>query len=157
MAMSLNKAMLIGNLTRDPETRTTGSGQTVSNFGLATSRSWKDQSGQLQERTEFHNIVAWGRLAELCGQYLSKGRKVWVEGYLQTRDWVGEDGAKHYKTEIIAENIIFLDRPPSSAGATPLNAPIPTPVASPVAPEAGKTDPFGTMPREEITVESIPF
>ena len=86
MAMSLNKAMLIGNLTRDPETRTTGSGQTVSNFGLATSRSWKDQSGQLQERTEFHNIVAWGRLAELCGQYLSKGRKVWVEGYLQTRD-----------------------------------------------------------------------
>ena len=97
--MNLNRAQLIGNLTRDPETRTTPNGQTVSSFGVATSSTWKDASGQKQERVEFHNIVAWGKLADICQQYLGKGRKVFVEGRIQTRDWQGTDGVKKNRTE----------------------------------------------------------
>lgn len=108
--MNLNRAMIIGNLTRDPEVRTTTTGQNVASFGVATNHSWTDKSGQKQERAEFHNIVVWGKLAEICGQYLSKGRKVYIEGRLQTREWEGQDGAKRSRTEIIAENMIMLDR-----------------------------------------------
>lgn len=108
MAMSLNKAQLIGNLTRDPEVRQTPNGTTVCTYTVATNFTWKDQSGQKQEKAEFHNIVAWGKLAEICGQYLTKGRKIFVEGRIQTRDWEGDDGVKRYKTEIIAENMIML-------------------------------------------------
>ena len=108
MAMSLNKAQLIGNLTRDPEVRQTPNGTTVATFTVATNFTWKDQSGQKQEKAEFHNIVAWGKLAEICGQYLTKGRKVFLEGRIQTRDWEGDDGVKRYKTEVIAENMIML-------------------------------------------------
>ncbi|MBU4315506.1 single-stranded DNA-binding protein [Patescibacteria group bacterium] len=108
MSASLNKAMVIGNLTRDPELRQTGSGQAVCSFGVATNRTWKDASGEKQEQTEFHNIVAWGKLAEIINQYLKKGNKIFVEGRLQTRDWEGQDGVKRYRTEIVAENMVML-------------------------------------------------
>ncbi|MBU0619966.1 MAG: single-stranded DNA-binding protein [Patescibacteria group bacterium] len=113
--MNLNKAMIIGNLTRDPEVKTIPSGQTVASFGVATNFVWTDQSGQRQERVEFHNIVAWKKLAEICGQYLHKGRKVYIEGRMQTRNWVDQNEVKHYRTEIVADNMIILDRPSDRA------------------------------------------
>src|SRR3989339_20971 len=114
--MNLNKAMIIGNLTRDPELRNTPSGAAVASFSVATNLVWKDQSGQKQEKVEFHNIVAWRKLGEICGQYLRKGSKVYIEGRLQTRDWTGQDGVKRYRTEIIADNMIMLDRAQAAAG-----------------------------------------
>ncbi len=107
--MNLNKAMIIGNLTRDPELRTTPNGQNVASFGVATNLVWTDQSGQQQKKVEFHNIIAWRRLAEICAQYLKKGSKVYIEGRLQTTDWTGNDGVKRSRTEIVAENMIMLD------------------------------------------------
>ena len=107
--MNLNKAMIIGNLTRDPESRTTPSGQAVCNFGVATNLIWTDANGDKQERAEFHNVVAWRKLAEICSQYLKKGSKVYIEGRLQTRDWEGQDGVKRYTTEIIASEMQMLD------------------------------------------------
>lgn len=108
MAMSLNRVQLIGNLTRDPDVKQIPGGQTVATFSVATSFSWNDSSGARQSKTEFHNIVAWRKLAEICGQYLKKGAKVFVEGKLQTRDWQGEDGVKRYRTEVVADNMIML-------------------------------------------------
>jgi single-strand DNA-binding protein len=110
MAMSLNRVQLIGNLTRDPEMKQIPGGQVVTSFGVATNFTWKDQSGAKQSKAEFHNIVAWRKLAEICGQYLKKGSKIFIEGRLQTRDWEGEDGVKRYRTEVIADNMIMLDR-----------------------------------------------
>lgn len=110
MAMSLNKCQLIGNLTRDPELKQLPGGQTVASFGLATNSSWKDASGERKEKTEFHNLVVWGKLAEICGQYLKKGSKAYFEGRIQTRDWEAEDGTKRYRTEIVVENMIMLDK-----------------------------------------------
>ncbi len=105
---SLNRAQIVGNLTRDPEMRYTPNGQAVCNFGVATNRRWKDKDGNTQEQTEFHNIVAWGKLAEFTSQFLHKGNKVYIEGRLQTRTWEGQDGAKRNRTEIVAENFITL-------------------------------------------------
>lgn len=116
---SLNKAMIIGNLTRDPEIRNTPSGQTVTSFSVATNFVWNDQSGQQQSRTEFHNVIAWRKLGEICGQYLSKGMKVYIEGRLQTSEWTGQDGAKRQRTEIIADNMIILT--PKGSGANDAN------------------------------------
>lgn len=116
MAMSLNRVQLIGNLTRDPEVRQIPGGQSVASFSIATNFTWTDQSGQRQEKVEFHNLVAWRKLAEICGQYLKKGMKVFVEGRLQTRDWEGEDGQKRYRTEIVLDNMIMLDRKGESSG-----------------------------------------
>jgi len=110
MAMSLNRAQLIGNLTRDPEMKQIPGGQAVTTFSLATNLSWTDASGQKQDKAEYHNIVAWRKLAEICGQYLKKGTKVFIEGRIQTRAWEAEDGSKKYRTEIVAENMIMLDR-----------------------------------------------
>lgn len=110
MAMSLNRVQLIGNLTRDPEMRQIPGGQTVANFSIATNFVWTDNAGQKQEKAEYHNLVAWRKLAEIAGQFLKKGSKVFVEGRLQTRDWEGEDGVKRYKTEIVVDNLIMLDR-----------------------------------------------
>lgn len=109
MAMSLNRVQLIGNLTRDPEVKQLPGGQVVATFSIATNMTWKDQSGQQQTKSEFHNVVVWRKLAEICGQYLKKGGKVFVEGRLQTRDWEGEDGVKRYRTEVVVENMIMLD------------------------------------------------
>lgn len=106
---SLNKVQLIGNLTRDPELRYTPQGTAVCTFGLATNRSWATDGGEKREDTEFHRIVAWTKLAELCSQLLFKGRKVYVEGRLQTRSWTGQDGAQRQSTEIIIEEMIILD------------------------------------------------
>ena len=103
--MNFNKAIIIGRVTRDPEIRTTPNGQTVASIGVASSRVWNSNTGERQEKTEFHNIVAWGRLAEICGQYLVKGQLVLFEGRIETRSWDGQDGVKRYKTEIVAENM----------------------------------------------------
>src|ERR1700730_6787916 len=107
--MAVNKAILVGNLGRDPEVRSIPSGQVVANFTLATSESFNDRNGARQERTDWHNIVVYGTQAELCGQYLKKGRQVYVEGRLQTREYEAKDGSgKRYRTEIIAQRVQFL-------------------------------------------------
>lgn len=106
--MSINKVMLIGRLGQDPELKYTPSGSAVCNFSLATSESWTDKGGQKQERTEWHRVVVWGKLAELCNQYLAKGRQAFIEGSLQTRQWEDKQGQKRYTTEINARNVQFL-------------------------------------------------
>lgn len=105
---SLNRAQIVGNLTRNPEMRNIPSGQAVTSFSVATNRRWKDKDGNQQDQTEFHNVVAWGKLAEISNQYLKKGNKVYIEGRLQTQTWDGQDGNKRNRTEIVTENIIFL-------------------------------------------------
>jgi single-strand DNA-binding protein len=104
----VNKVILVGNLGVDPEVRFTPSGQAVANFRIATSESWKDKDGQKQERTEWHRIVVWGKLGELCGEYLKKGRQVYLEGRLQTREWSDKEGKKNYTTEVVVSNVCFL-------------------------------------------------
>jgi single-strand DNA-binding protein len=105
----INKAILIGRLGSDPETRYTPSGVAVSNFNIATSEEWKDKdTGEKKDRTEWHRIVAWNKLGELCGEYLSKGKQVYIEGRIQTRSWEDKDGVKRYTTEIIATDVQFL-------------------------------------------------
>lgn len=146
--MTLNKAMIIGNLTRDPELKNTSSGANVASFSVATSLVWNDANGQKQQKPEFHNIIAWRRLAEICGQYLRKGSKVFIEGRLQTTDWTGQDGVKRYRTEIVAENMIMLDSKNSnrndSGGVNNLR-------------EELKEIQIEEEPEEEIRVENIPF
>jgi single-strand DNA-binding protein len=104
----INKVILIGNLGGDPEIRYTPQGNAVANFRLATNESWTDKNGQKQERTEWHRIVVWGKLAELCGEYLQKGRQVYLEGKLQTREWTDKENRKNYTTEIVANQVLFL-------------------------------------------------
>jgi len=111
---SINKVILIGRLGKDPEMRFTQSKQAVANFSIATSESWKDKGGQKQEKTEWHNIILWARLAELANEYLHKGSQVYIEGRLQTRSWDDKDGIKHYTTEIIGQNMQFLDEKKNS-------------------------------------------
>ncbi len=106
--MSVNKVLLIGNLGKDPEVRFTGSGQAVARFPLATSETFNDREGQRQERTEWHNVVVWGKQGEQCGQYLTKGRQVYVEGRIATRQYDDKDGNKRYITEVIAQRVQFL-------------------------------------------------
>ena len=108
--MNLNKALIIGNLTRDPEQKTLPSGTTVTSFGIATNRVWKNQAGEKQEEAQFHNIVTFGRQAEVAGQYLKKGSLVFIEGRIQTRNWDAQDGTKRYRTEIVAERLQFGPR-----------------------------------------------
>jgi len=139
--MDLNKVMIIGRLTQKPERRTTPSGQSVTSFSVATNRVWTNKDGQKQEAVEFHNVVAWGKLAEICEQYLEKGKKVYIEGRLQTRDWEGQDGVKKYRTEIIAENMIMLDR---SFG--------PATTVEPIIEE-----PAEQVTEKTVNVEDIPF
>ncbi|MEX0934563.1 MAG: single-stranded DNA-binding protein [Candidatus Saccharimonadales bacterium] len=117
MARSFNQVILVGNLTRDPELKTVPSGQSVATFGMATNRVWTDQNGDQQEQADFHNVVAWAKLAELAEQYLSKGRRVMVVGRLHTRSWEDDDGKKNYRTEIVASEINFLDGPGGSEAA----------------------------------------
>lgn len=105
---SLNRVLLIGNLTRDPELRYTPQGNAVCTFGLATNRSWTTEDGGRKEEAEFHTIVAWNKLAEICAQYLAKGRQAFVEGRLSTREWEGQDGTKRRTTEVVASEVIFL-------------------------------------------------
>ncbi len=131
MARSLNRVQLIGNLTRDPELRYTPQGTAVCTFGLATNRSWTTDSGEKHEESEFHRIVAWNKLAELCSQFLVKGRKVYVEGRLSTRSWTAQDGAQKSVTEVVIDDMILLDSKgaPAGAGDEP-KAPTPAPKAA---------------------------
>lgn len=148
--MNLNKVMLIGNLTRNPETRTTPQGQTVCSFGIATNRRWTDKSGQKQDQAEFHNIVAWGKLAEICGQYLVKGKKIYADGRLQTRKWQGQDGVEKNRTEIVLENMEMLD----SRGGGSQN----TPASGAASVELQEQSPAPVPEEDEgIKVEAIPF
>ncbi len=149
--MNLNKVFLIGNLTRDPEMRTLPSGQPVVNFSVATNRAWKGKDGSQQKQAEFHNIVMFGRLAEIAKQYLQKGGMVMIEGRIQTRTWEGQDGKKNYKTEIIAEGMQMGPRPPAGgAGRTP-DAVNPRQEAPP--------EELATVeyPEDDIKPEDIPF
>jgi single-strand DNA-binding protein len=143
--MNLNKVMLIGNVTRDPEVRTTPNGQNVATIGVATNRRWNDQSGQKKEEVEFHNVVVWRKLADIVGQYVKKGSKIYVEGRIKTRSWDDQSGQKRYRTEIIADNIIMLDR-----AGQPSSGP-----AAPASDEATQPEPPSGEP--EINVEDIPF
>ena len=145
--MDLNKVMLIGRITKDPDARTTQTGQSVASFSVATNARWKDQQGQLQERGEFHNIVAWRKLADICKQYLRKGSKVYIEGRLQTRSWQDQQGVTKYRTEVVADNMIMLDSKGSGGGGASFDAPAPTTDAAPAT----------TNDDEEIKVENIPF
>ena len=135
-ARSLNKVMLIGNLGKDPELRYTTSGVAVATFSLATSDSWKDQEGNQQERTEWHNIVAWRKLAEICGEWLKKGKRIYIEGRIQNRSYDDKNtGQKRYITEIVADQMIMLDggggraaaESPSTAGTTTMESTPPAP------------------------------
>jgi len=110
MARSLNKVQLIGNMTRDPEMKYTPAGTAVCTFGIATNRSWTTETGEKKEDADFHNIVAWNKLAEICAQLLKKGRKIYVEGRLSTRSWDGPDGVKKYRTEVVISDMIILDK-----------------------------------------------
>ena len=131
----VNKVILVGNLGRDPELRSTASGQQVANFSVATSRKWRDKDGNRQEQTEWHDIVVWGRQAEVAGQYLTKGRQVYIEGRLQTRSWEDrETGAKKYRTEVICENFQMLgQRGDTDGGYRPSGPPGPAPDSPPAS------------------------
>jgi single-strand DNA-binding protein len=167
---SLNKVLLIGNLTRDPELRYTPTGAAVCTIGLATNRTWVTDSGEKKEETEFHRVVAWNKLAELCSQLLAKGRKVYVEGRLRTSAWQAQDGTQRTSTEIVIEDMIVLDskRPltvgdEAGSGENAEAAHVqPQPVA-PTAPAAApkkKAAPAaekGTAPVEDVNPDDIPF
>ena len=162
--MDLNKVMIIGRLTRDPEMRTTPSGATVVNFSLATNRAYTTTTGEKREEVEYHNIVAWGKLAQIISQYVTKGRRIYIEGRLQTRSWDDQNGIKHYKTETVAENMIMLDsRTPSDAGQSSYakddasgGEKIPTISADAPANSLTEADP-GDIEEEEVRIEDIPF
>ncbi|MEX0934141.1 MAG: single-stranded DNA-binding protein [Candidatus Paceibacterota bacterium] len=149
--MYLNKAFVIGNLTRDPEMRSLPSGVPVTNFSVATNRVWKDKDGNKQESAEFHNIVVFSRQAETVAQYLKKGSSVLVEGRLQTRSWEGQDGQKRYRTEIVADRVQFGPRG-SSDSASAANTPSDNQ-------DTGQNENLDTIeyPEEDIKSEDIPF
>lgn len=152
--LSLNRAQIIGNLTRDPELRYTPNGQAVASFSIATNRSWQNADGTKQDAVEYHDIVAWGKLGEITAQILTKGKQAYVEGRLQTRSWEGQDGAKRQKTEIVADNVIAL----GSRGEREISA---APEESvPAEEEKGKSvkKPAKSETKsEEINIDDIPF
>lgn len=149
--MDLNRVTILGRVVRDPELKSLPSGKAVASMSVATGRAWTDQQGQKQKQTEFHNIVLWGRIGEIAHQYLRKGSKVYVEGRLQTREWVGQDGVKRYRTEIIAENIILLDGRASSTGMTEETSQGFESTHPPITQGAEE------VVEEEIKIEDIPF
>ncbi len=152
--MNFNRAMILGNLTQDPETRTTPSGQTVTNFGVATNRVWTGADGKKQEQTEFHRVVCWGKLAEIAGQYLAKGRLVFIEGRLQTRSWQDQSGQKRWRTEIIAEGLQLGPRRVERSEGGEAPAPKPTAPKDDI-PEIQLDEP--TDEGSGIKLEDIPF
>lgn len=152
MARSLNRVQLIGNLTRDPELRYTPNGTAVCSFGIATNRNWTTESGEKKDEAEFHNIVAWNKLAELCSQFLGKGSKVFVEGRLATRTWQGQDGQQRTKTEIVISDMILLDgKKPAEAVESEENG-----EAKAKAKEEKKEESV-EEPSEEVAPDDIPF
>jgi single-strand DNA-binding protein len=158
--MYLNKAFLYGNLTRDPELKALPSGQQLASFGLATNRTYKDKNGQKQEATEFHNIVAFGRPAEVIAQYVKKGRPIFIEGRIQTRSWDDkESGKKNYRTEIVVDNFQFGDggRGPSTGSASSPQAISGQAAQGEESQVAPKDADEIKYPDEEINPEDIPF
>lgn len=168
---SLNKVLLIGNLTRDPELRYTPQGSAVCNFGLATNRFWNNEAGERQEETVFHRIVAWSKLAEICSQLLGKGNRVFVEGRLVTRQWEGQDGAARTTTEVVISDMILLksqkgweDRPDDSgeggvsnqAQARPVQPPS-SPTQDQPQPQTSKKKGDDQSPDEKVANDDIPF
>ena len=147
--MYLNKAIIIGNLTRDPEMKALPSGSKVTTFSVATNRNYKDKDGQKKESVEFHNIVVFGKVAELVAQYLKKGSQALIEGRIQTRSWDDKDGQKKYRTEIVADTVQFGSRPTGSGGAAS------TGKGADKAP-AGTSEAI-EYPSEEINPDDIPF
>lgn len=161
MARSLNQVMLIGNLTRDPEMRYTPQGTAVCTFGVATNREWKTESGEKKEDVEFHNVVAWNKLAEICANLLKKGRKVFVEGRLSTRSWQGQDGAQKQRTEIVISDMIILDKKGEEGGSVSFDIPEPV-VESQEAPikdekPEKKAKKEKKVEEQEPSEEDIPF
>lgn len=157
--MNVNKVVLVGRLTRDPEIRSTPSGMQVASVSLATNSFWKDKSGQRQERTEFHNIVLWGRLAEIAGQYLTRGQEAYFEGRLQTRKYTGKDGLERKFTEIVAENMQLGSRPQGSAARPSYGQPAPQPGATRTTQEAPAEEipTINLDDEEEVKIEDVPF
>lgn len=154
-AKSLNRVMLIGNVTRDPELRYTPQGTAVTTFGLATNRSWKLESGEIKEEAEFHRLVAWNKFAELCSQLITKGRKIYVEGRLQTRSWTGTtDNLQHTITEIVIDDMILLDSKfPTAKPVTPVS-----PSVEPKDDQENKGDKGEKEEvREDVNADDIPF
>ena len=148
---SLNTAQIIGNLTRDPELKSTQNGQSVCTLGVATNRRWTDSSSQKHEEPEYHNIVCWGKLAEICAEYLKKGTKVFFSGRLKTRTWEDDAGTKHYRTEIVAEDMIILSPKGShGGGGSYAGDDASGDTASTPEPKAVTTD-------DEISPEDLPF
>lgn len=156
--------MLIGNVTRDPELRYTPQGNAVCTFGLATNRSWKTEGGEIREEAEFHRLVSWNKLAELCSQLITKGRKVYVEGRLQTRTFTGSDNAQHTITEIVIDDMILLDSK-FAPGSLPVQ-PVPPAVEPVVEEEKPKKKskkekeeekPAEEAPKEDVNIDDIPF
>jgi len=169
---SLNKVQLIGNLTRDPELRYTPTGAAVCTIGLATNRSWVMESGEKKEETEFHRVIAWNKLAELCSQLLSKGRKIYVEGRLKTNQWQGQDGTTRYTTEVVIEDMIILDsrRPvvPAEEAGVDSRTTVAQPQQPQTTPSADETDdkksddkiqdkPGESEVNEDVNPDDIPF
>lgn len=164
MARSLNRVQLIGNLTRDPELRYTPNGAAVCSFGLATNRAWTTDDGQRHEDAEFHRIVSWNKLAELCSQFLVKGRKVYVEGRLATRSWTAQDGTARNTTEIVIDDMILLDSKRPQGEGTPSQGTqeVETPKQEDVSTKEEKEKPQ-KQAKEEVKIEEdvapddIPF
>jgi single-strand DNA-binding protein len=161
MAKSLNRVQLIGNLTRDPELRYTPSGSAVCTFSIATNRSWTTDTGEKKDESEFHRIVAWNKLAEICSQFLTKGRKVFVEGRLTTRSWTAQDGTQKQSTEIIISDMILLDNRRTEGEEEGSFAKEPKEAAKPVkakeVKEEVKEEVVESAPEEEIAADDIPF
>lgn len=152
MPIYLNKVFVVGRLTKDPETRSTPSGQRVTALSLATNRVFKDKEGNKQEQAEFHNVILWSRLAEIASQYLVKGQEVLVEGRLQTRSWDGKDGVKRYRTEIIGESLQLGSKSGGNSGSGNF-APKDSSTKSEEAPKKEEI----VEDVEEIKIEDIPF
>lgn len=162
--MNVNKVILVGRLTRDPEIRNTSGGQSVATLSLATNRFWKDKSGQRQDKTEFHNVILWGRLAEIAGQYLTKGQEAYIEGRMETRKYTAKDGTEKRVTEVIAENMQLGSRAQGSSSAPgsynkPATAAQRPAASSPKAAEAEEEIPTINLDeeQEEIRLEDVPF
>lgn len=159
MARSLNRVQLIGNLTRDPELRYTPQGTAVCTIGLATNRSWTTDSGDKKEEVEYHKIIAWNKLAELCSQLLSKGRKIYVEGRLSTRSWTAQDGAQKSTTEIVIDDMIILDsrRDQNSESQDMSYGDESDEKAAPKKERAKKEDKKEDESMDEVNPDDIPF
>lgn len=159
--MNINKTILVGRLTRDPEVRTTATGQTVTSISLATNRFWKDKNGQKQDQTEFHNIVLWGKLGEIAGQYLTKGQEAYFEGRLSTRKYTGKDGIERRTTEVVAENMQLGSRAGQGGGQSTGSYNKPTSSALAQNPQTQVAEEIPTInldeEEDEVRIEDVPF